>query len=567
MPGGGPILWGNTVKHLSARRRTSLAVRTMGVAAALGVTLAACSSSGGSSSASSAPSGTANQAAPKDEGKPVDGGTLKVGVAAEIDGLEPASSRWSLDGNLIASSMFDPLLTFDENRNLVPKLATSVTPNADGTVWTIKLRDNVTFHDGSKLDAEVVKANIDKRRANPITGGAQAQVKEVVAVDPTTVEVRMSTPWFGYDYTLAAQGGYIQGKAQLDATGADATRVAIGTGPFKQKGGPYSHGQQIEVVRNDAYWNGRPHLDGITFKPIVDETARTQALKAGDVDLILTQNPDAIAEFRNATGYVQVEDPAAEESFAMLNLGQPPFDNVHARRALAYATDRQALVDNIGQGITKPASGPYTEGEKYYNATSGYPDHDLAKAQEEIEKYKQETGQPSLSFTVNTSQGEQVLAQALQQQWAAAGIDAKVDVAEQTSFLTQMFLGKFQVAMFRNFAYVNPDSNYIFWHSSQAKGIGNGSINFGQIKDPTLDKALDTARSTNDEATRTEQYKQLTPTLNEVLPYVWVWHNDWALAAKDKVGGLSVPQKLGFGRQDAKPWWDQLWLKQQGGAS
>ncbi|MEZ5143347.1 MAG: ABC transporter substrate-binding protein [Acidimicrobiales bacterium] len=545
------------------RRRASLLGRSLAVVAVGGLLLAACSSASDSSS-SSGSAGTANQAAPKDEGAPVNGGDLKVGVSAQIDGLEPASNRWSLDGNLIASSIFDPLLTFDENRNLVPKLATSVTPNADGTVWTIRLRENVTFHDGSPLTAEVVKNNIDKRKSNPLSGGALAPVQEVVAVDPTTVEVRMSTPWFGYDYTLAAQGGYIEGQAQLDA-GPDATRTAIGTGPFKQVSGPYSPGQDVQVARFDGYWGDKAHLDSITFKGIVDDKARAQALKAGDVDLIFTQNPDTIAEFRKGNGFVQVEDPAAEESFAMLNLGQPPFDNIHARRALAYATDRAQLVENQGLGVTQEADGPYTKGEKYYNEQSGYPAYDLAKAQEEVEKYKQDTGQPSLSFTLDTSEGEQILAQALQQQWAAAGIDAKINLTEQTAFLTQMFLGKFQAAMFRNFAYVNPDSNYIFWHSSQAKGIGTGSINFGQIKDPALDRALDTARATSDEAARLQEYKQLTPTLNEVLPYVWVWHNDWALATKDRVGGLSVPQKLGFARQDAKPWWDRLWLKPSSG--
>src|SRR5690606_24149257 len=124
---------------------------------------------------------------------------------------------WSLDGNLIGSAIFDTLLTFDENRQLVPALATSVTPNADGTVWTITVREGVTFHDGTPFDAAVVKANIDKRKSNPITGGALAPIGEVVVVDPKTVEVRMSTPWFGYDYTLAAQGGYMESLGQLSS--------------------------------------------------------------------------------------------------------------------------------------------------------------------------------------------------------------------------------------------------------------------------------------------------------------------------------------------------------------
>jgi peptide/nickel transport system substrate-binding protein len=521
------------------------------------ITVAAVACSSSTDSTSSSP-GTANQAAPTNEGSPQRGGDLRVAVANQIDGLEPASSRWSLDGNLIGSAIFDTLLAFDENRRLVPSLATSVTPNADGTVWTITVRDGVTFHDGTPFDAAVVKANIDKRKGNPLTGGALAPIREVSVVDPRTVEVRMSTPWFGYDFTLAAQGGYMESLSQLSSP--DATRVAVGTGPFKQVSGPYSPGQDIEVARNDAYWGDDAHLDKIVFKAIVDDRARSQALEAGDVDLIFTQNPDAIKKYRSTPGYEQVEDPAVEESFAMLNLGQPPFDNANARKALAYATDRAQLVDNIGQGITQAADGPFTEGERYFNAQSGYPSFDLAKAREAVAAYTAETGQP-LTFTVKSPQSEQVLAQALQAQWAAAGIEANIDVIEQTAFLTQLFGGQFQAAMFRNFAYVNPDSNYIFWHSSQAKGIGNGSINFGQIKDPALDAALDEARSTNDEATRQEQYKQLTPTLNEVLPYVWVWHNNWALAAKDRVGGLSVPQKLGFGRQDAKPIWNRLWLE------
>ena len=125
-----------------------------------------------------------------------------------------------------------------------------------------------------------------------------------------------------------------------------------------------------------------------------------------------------------------------------------------------------------------------------------------------------------------------------------------------------MFVSDFQAAAFRNFGYVNPDSNYIFWHSSQAKGVGNGSINFTQTRDDDLDALLDEARGTSDEDVRLEQYQEITPALNGALPYIWLFHINKALAAQDDVGGLTVPQELGFARQDAKPWWSQLWLQQ-----
>ncbi|WP_334143925.1 ABC transporter substrate-binding protein [Rhabdothermincola sp.] len=525
----------------------------LAVVAALLLLTTAC---GGSGDEGEGPAGTVNQAAPVEEGPPTPGGTLKVAVGAEPDGLLPITARWSLEGNLIASSIYDTLMTFDEERNLVPHLAESMTPNDDGTVWTIKLRPNVVFHDGSPFDAAAVKINIDARRAVPITGTALKPIREVVVVDPLTVEVRMNTPWFGYDYTVAAQGGYMAAPAAIQAN--DST-VAIGTGPFKQAG-PWRPGDPIRVTRNETYWGPKAHLDGIEFRAIVDQTSRAAALEAGDVDLILTQDPESVKKFRSTSGIVQVEDFAAEETFAMLNLAKPPFDNVHARRALAHATNRQAINDAVGGGIQKDADQPYTEDERYFLEDSGYPSYDLERAREEIATYTEQTGQP-LVFTITTPSSNQQKAEAelLQAQWTALGMQVSIEVLEQGAFLAQVFGGQFQAAMFRNFAYVNPDSNYIFWHSSYADP--SGGINFGGLRSSAVDRALDTARATADPDQRTAEIKQAVRAINDEVAFVWLYHNDWGLAARANVGGLSAPQRLGFARQDGKPWWPAIWLR------
>jgi ABC-type transport system substrate-binding protein len=548
------MVLGSQVRRRGARTRRAGAI----AAALVLATLAAACSDATSPTAPAGSAPKANQAAPKDEGTPTVGGTLRMGMTAEIDGLNPVRARWSLDGNTIGSALFDTLLTFDENRNLVPRLALSVKPDATGEQWTIALRPNVTFHDGSPFDANAVKKNIDARKAQPITGGALEPIESTEVVDPLTVLVKMKTPWFGYDYTLAAQGGYMVAPAQIDA-GPDSMKQAIGTGPFTLVG-EFVSGQPIKVERNKSYWGDKALLDGITFTAMVDENVRVQALKAHDVDLIMTQSPNAIRTFRETEGFHEVEDVAGEETYAMFGMETPPFDNVHARKALAYATDQQDIVDKLGEGVIQPANGPFISGERFYNENAGYPAFDLEKAREEIEAYKRDTGASELSFSILTDSGEESAATVLQGQWAAAGITAKVDKFEQISFLATVFSGKFQIAMFRNFAYINPDSNYIFWSSTQAKGVGVGSINFGQLKDPELDKALDAARSNPDDAKRAELYKDLTPKLNATVPYIWLYHNDWALAAAEKVGGLGAPQKLGFGRQDAKPWWTLIWM-------
>jgi peptide/nickel transport system substrate-binding protein len=535
-------------------------VRLLALLMALGMVVAACGGDDDGSEGGAGDTGAPNVAA--DEGTPTPGGVLQMAVPAEIDGMNPARNRWSLEGNLIASSVYDTLMTFDEERNLVPRLAESVTPNADGTAWTIALRPDVSFHDGTGFDAEAVKLNIDTRKADPISGGALAPLEEVVVVDPLTVEVRMNTPWYGYDFTLAAQGGYMAAPAQLNSP--DGSKKAIGTGPFRQEG-EFTPGQPIEMVRNEEYWDAdnQPLLDGIEFSAILDDTARASSMESGQVDMMLTQNPDDVIQYRTADGFEQAEDVAAEETFVMLQSAVPPFDNIHARKAVAHATDAEAINQSVGGGIQQVADQPYTPDERYFVEDSGYPGYDPAQAEAELELYKQDTGESSLTFTLKSTTANRSTREAelLQAQWAAVGIEATIEPVEQATFLTEMFTADFQAAMFRNFAYVNPDSNYIFWHSSQAKGA-DGSINFSQITSDEVDRALDTARATTDEDTRLTEYQNVVKGLNDYVGYVWLYHNSWGLVANEAVGGLSEPQRLGFARQDGKPWWPAIWLQQ-----
>jgi peptide/nickel transport system substrate-binding protein len=536
-------------------KSTGFLVRLLAMVAVLALGAAACGDTGNGESGGDG----VNRGAPIDEGTPVDGGTIRVAVGAEPDQLYPVEARWSLEGNLVGSAIFDTLMTFDEDRNVVPRLAESMEPNDDGTVWTIKLRPGVNFHDGTPLDGEAVKANIEARQEVPVAGQSLELIDEVVVVDPLTVEVRMGGPWFGYDYTVAQQGGYMVAPAQIGAE--NKAVMPIGTGPFMMTS-PWSPGQSINVVRNDDYWGERPHLDGIEFRVLVDQTSRAASLRSADVDMVLTQDPDSVAAFRNEQGVNQVEDFAAEETFAMLNLAAPPLDNRDARLALAYATNRQAINEVVGGGLQLDANQPYSEGDPYFVEDPNYPDYDLEEARRHVEAYKEATGDSSLRFTLSTpaSNQQRQEAELLQAQWAEAGIDVTLDVVDQATFITNIFFGDFTAAMFRNFAYVNPDSNYIFWHSSFVNP--GGGINFGGLTNAELDDALDTARSTQDDEARVEEYQRAVRLINEEVAYIWLYHNVWGLAARDNVGGLNIAKDIGFARQDAKPWWGQIWLKQ-----
>jgi peptide/nickel transport system substrate-binding protein len=475
------------------------------------------------------------------------------------------TNQIALAGHMVASSIYDPLVRIDENRKAVPYLAESVTPNADATEWTIKARPGVMFHDGTPFNGEAIKVNVEQRTKSALSAVSLEPIESVRTTDDLTAVVKMRRPWNGYDYTLAAQGGYmISPKALLNPDGTinpEAANKPVGTGPFQFES--RTRDSNVVVKKFPNYWQkGKPHLDGIEFRIINDPSSRVQSLQSGQIDALMTEQPATIERFRTEAGYVQVEDLAAEESFIMLNTATPPFDNINARRALAYGTDRRALVDTVGNGLQPDATQPYIESEEWYVRDHGYPSYDPQKAREALEAYTRETGQPSLTFelTNRTGGSENAIAQTLQQQWAQLGITMQIKTVEQTQLILSAVYGRFQAIAFRNFAYVEPDSNYIFWHSSTAKGVEQLSINMAQIDDGELDAALDRARASTDRAVRKEAYQTVVKRLNTYLPYIWLFHNLWAIAATEKVHGLEHAQRLGFARLDAKVWWGDVWL-------
>ncbi len=499
-----------------------------------------------------------------DEGTPRAGGRLIVGIDAESNGWDPARSNFAMAGSMVASAIYDTLLAFDENRRLVPNLAESVTPNEDGTVWTIRVRHGVVFHDGTPFDAAAVKQNIDARLASAIASQSLQPIREVVVVGDRTVEVRMRTPWFGYDYTLAAQGGFM--AAPVTLTSQDGPSKPVGTGPFRFVS--WEPGNAITVERNPGYWKRDasgvplPYLDGITFRVLTDPTARVAALRAGDVQMIQTSDVETIRDLQGRPQYDTAVDMANFEAIVMLNQGRPPFDNDAARRAVALATDHDAVVETIGAGVLRPATGPFSEGEEWYVADTGYPSYDPEGARRELERYRSETGASELAFTLRATAGDEMerVAAILQAQWAQVGIRATVMPVEQASYINEVVVGNYDAAMFRQFSYVFPDSNYIFWHSSTARGPGQVSINFTQTRSPALDAALDAARATNDPVELRRLYETAQRELNAQLPYVWLYHQAWALIAQARVNGLDIPASGGFARTDGKPWWSQIWL-------
>jgi peptide/nickel transport system substrate-binding protein len=495
---------------------------------------AACGGGGKKSSDSSSGSGS------KPSGPPVAGGRLIMATEAEVDGFDPTKNRFDITGLTYAETVYDPLATFGKDQKVHPYLAESITPNADYTTWTIKVRSGVQFHNGDPLNADAVKANLDGHRKSPLTSPAIANITSVDKVDDLTVAVKTKTPWVAFPVYLTGQIGYVASpKTLADPAGS---RNPIGTGPFKFK--EWVPGNHFIATKNPNYWQkGLPYLDEIEFRPIVEVQSRASSLKAGTIDLLHTTDPDTIVDFRKDSKVNIVDDAKSvgehEETFFMLNTAKPPLDDVRVRRALAYATDRKKVIDTVYAGILPDATGPFDKNSPYYS-DSGYPNFDLQKAKDLIAQYEKDKGKIA-NFELGTTNSAKNLqaTQLVQDMWKQAGINTTIKQVEQSQYILNALIGNFAAYQWRQFGEPDPDGDVVWWSSLTAAPVGQLSLNFARNKDPLVDQALLKGRTSPADSDRKAAYQAIAKQFAEDVPYVWIGTTVWAVASKPKVQGIT----------------------------
>lgn len=538
------------------------AARTLlALLAALALLAGACGSSGDESSTDDT---TAAGGGDGDVGPVQAGGRLVFALPAETNGWNPATGQWADAGNIVGSTFMEPLMTYTADGGTVPYLAESVEP-VDGTdfrVWRIALKPDIRFHDGSPLDAQAVVDSLTFTYKDPASLTAVAtrdNFLEATVVDDLTLEVTWNVGYAAFPTSLAGTAGMIMGPAMLteEDYGADAP---IGTGPFRFDS--WQRDGNLEVVRNDDYWQeGQPALDGIQFQVIKDPTTRTQALEGGQVDIMLTHTASDIDSMAD-TDFTVLKDYDSEKTFVLLNGSIPPFDNEHARRALAFATDREELTSRLGEDIVLSDS-PTVAGTIWEvpDDEAGYVDFDLDKAREEVELYKAETGAESLSFTLNglSVLEEQQLMEVLQSQWAEVGIETEVQNLDQTAAVGAVALGGFQAAYWRSYSYLDPDTNFVFWHQSTIADEGL-SLNFQRWSTPEISQAMEAARLTDNTDARQTAYREAVQLRNAATIDIWLFNTPTALVAAPEVHGLEGFEEAPFANYLPKPWVNDLWL-------
>lgn len=520
------------------RRRFVAAVVT------LVITVGACGGSNGSDSESA-------DAPTEEAGEPTSGGEVVYGLESDTGGgfCLPAG-QLAISGVMVATSIYDPLTWPNDEGEYVPYLAESVTPNDDFTEWTIKLRPDITFTDGSPLDAETVKLNLDSYRGeNPNISSALfslvlENISEVTVTDPATVVVKMSSPWVAFPAYLFSFGRMgMMAKAQLTDNQTCPSNL-IGTGPFELKGN-WTPGTPVELVKNEEYWrkdaDGEqlPYLDAITFVGVVEPAQRITQLEAGQLDIMHTHfEPDLEQlEQKADSGAIKlmIGTEGREIRYYMLNASRAPFDNPKARLAFALALDREEINELRNLGRATVADGPFDEEVLGYVADPGFPEHDLEEAKKLVEEVKAENdGEFNVQFVILPDSENRNEADLLKQQVEKAGISVDIGTVDQTAEINTAVAGDFDVLLWRNHAGEDPDTGYVWWHSGEL-------TNFGRIDDPEIDRLLEEGRATPDPEQRAAAYEGITEEFANNIWNVWAWYVDWGIATRPDVNGILGP--------------------------
>lgn len=488
---------------------------------------------------------------------------LKVQVGPDPETVDPALNSAVDGGNMILHA-FEGLLTLDENGQLKEGQAESWETSEDGLTWTFHLRDGLKWSDGTDLTAEdfvyswqrVCDPNVAAPYAETVLGMVKGYDEavagditklDVQAPDEKTVVVNLAHPcsYFGELAAFATlnpvQQATVEANGDAWATSAD---TYISNGPFMMT--EWVPGSHITFSKNPNYWNAEAiKLDKLEFELIEDSNAAYSAYTSGEVDMIKDVPTEEIPSLQGNDDF-HVE-PIIGTYYVSLNLQKEYFQDARVRKALSLAIDRNYVANTLMQGTYSPASsivGPGwldTDGSSFAeNANGGTPyidndnfDANLEEAKKLLEEagYPNGEGFPQIEYTTNDAGYHKVVAEYLQQAWAAIGIDLKVNIVEWASFTPMRRNGEFDVA--RNGwvgDYTDPSNILELFCTT------NGN-NDGKYTNADFDAAIEDSRVTTDAATRSaDLHKAEDALMNDAGCIPIAYYNDFWLQSSKITG-------------------------------
>lgn len=490
------------------------------------------------------------------------GGTLRVSAATDsgsfdIHGLSHGNMQW------LGRILFDCLVYQAEDGTLTPWLAKAWDISADGLTYTFHLRDDVTFSDGARFDAETVRLNLEHMRdpatKSPLAAAYIAPYLKGRVIDDFTFEATLRVPYAPFlDVLSQAWLGMISPKQILEAPRSIATRP-IGSGPFvldsyvRDQGAIFSRRAGYDWSPPAIKHQGEAYLDRLELSYVPEAMIRYTALEAGDSDMALDAPPQNAAAIRanpqlTLRSRIRKGNPARSITF---NVERVPFDDVRVRQAMAKAIDRDGLawISGFGEFLAKgdylavntPGYDPVAQDALAFDPATANRLLDAAgwteRAADGVRMRNGQRLQATL-LTYDNPAFPANVAVAVQADLRKIGFAMAIEVLPLTRVMQLRYAGEFD-AIGGGYWHTNTaDGLYILYHSNAIPSARLIGQNVGHFRDAQLDQYLGEARRSTDPQRRRELYRLAQQRLGETVPAVPSVESQMLLAYRKAVGGV-----------------------------
>ncbi|MFH0782676.1 MAG: ABC transporter substrate-binding protein [Pseudomonadota bacterium] len=443
------------------------------------------------------------------------GGILQVADESDATGFDAIKTR-TLAGNggMAANLVMERLFEMDKDGRLIPILGVSATPSTDGKTWTIRLREGVSFHDGTPFNADAVVQHW-QRILNPENHySAQILLRPIASVEKAgdyEVRFNLAHPWLSFTAALASPHGFAALIPAAKAVADDVqNRAPVGTGPFVFK--EWKSGDRIILTRNPHYWQkDKPYLDEIVLRTILDHETRYAAAVSGQVDLVITDRPNHIKSLSENPKFTAVLREPAGAYILALNTSKPPLDDVRVRRALAFAWDQEKYLKASYKNVMK-----YTEnwfGEVLNCDDNGYLHPDLEKAKALIAEY----GKPvELTYHHSPTVRGRETGEILQQMLKPIGVNVSLVPADWAAITKQIFSKEYNIA---TWGILGSDDIEPY---TMAAFHSESPWNITRYTNKEVDNLLVTLRTSMDPVERKATFCRIARQVNHDAPFLYL---------------------------------------------
>lgn len=454
---------------------------------------------------------------------------LIIAIDSDVSTLH-VSDYASTNEKYVSDQIYDTLfaLPVDGSLNFEPRLAESWEMSEDGLSYTFHLRKGVTFHDGSPFTAEDVKFSAELYQASTYQGAVVEGLSEVEVVNDHTVILKTEYVFSPFMENIATMR--IASKAYSESASAeDFANKPVGTGPYRFVS--HSLGSSVAITSYEDHFRGAPDIKDVTFRVLSDDATIAVSLQTNEIDFVKISEAN-FANLDGVDGITITEVPESRFGFISMNHEKEPFNNIKFRQAVAYAIDRQNLIDlamdgigTVNSNIISPLRFGYSEDQPTY-------DYNPGRAKELLAEIGIET--PYDLGVMYISELYKTQAQVVQNDLANIGINVTLEIVEQNTLLQNMFNGDIGITLL-SMVLEGTTQQYSMALTTPYVGMANNV----RYSNPEVDELFDEASRTVNEDERFKIYDEIFTIVQEECVFVSLYNTVCLYAYNSS---LNVPE-------------------------